>query len=109
MTPNRKRTCFHLKNLLIYWQIGRREETNARITMETTTLGLNMKPLLEQPDIHAEKSFPDAYLMTACLIERSLIQGGAIPGEDYTIIDLYRLAGPLILSRYEKGAFTDVL
>jgi len=51
--------------------------------------------------------FQDALLVTACYIEDSLIQGGAKPGKDYTVVDLYKLAQPFVLSRFQKGELTD--
>jgi hypothetical protein len=66
-----------------------------------------MKPLLKRPKNYGVNAFADAYLITACLIEESLIQGGAQPGKDYTIVDLYKLAQPFVLARYQKGELTD--
>jgi hypothetical protein len=68
---------------------------------------INMKKLLGRPEVYGQNAFPDAYLVTACWIEDSLVQGGAKPGKDYTILDLYKLAQPFILSRYQKGELTD--
>jgi len=67
------------------------------------------KTLLTKPECYAKNAFPDAYLVTACWIESSLIQAGAKPGKDYTILDLYKLAQPFVLSRYRKGELTDYL
>jgi len=52
-----------------------------------------MKPqLLKRPTNYNPNAFPDALLVTACWIEDSLTQGGAEPGKDYSILDLYTLA-----------------
>jgi hypothetical protein len=56
----------------------------------------------------APNALPDALLITASIIENSLIQAGAKPGKDYTILDLYRLAEPFVLHRYQNGELTDV-
>lgn len=53
-------------------------------------------------------AFPDAFHVTAGIIEDSLMQAGATPGKDYTILDLYRLAQPFVLHRYQAGELTDV-
>ena len=45
----------------------------------------------------------DHYQIVAANIEGSLIQAGAVPGKDYTILDLYKLAEPFVLHRYKKG------
>lgn len=68
-----------------------------------------MKRLLEKPKPYGENAFADAFLVTACFIEDSLLQGGAKPGKDYTVVDLYTLAQPFILARFSKGEITDYL
>jgi hypothetical protein len=65
------------------------------------------KQLLQRPTTYAPNAFPDAFLVTACWIEDSLTQGGAVPGKDYSILDLYTLAQPFILARFRKGEITD--
>lgn len=66
-----------------------------------------MKRLLQKPENYGKDAFPDVFLVTACSIEDSLIQGGAKPGKDYTVVDLFNLASPFVLSRYQKGKLTD--
>ena len=70
---------------------------------------MNNKPLigLSGDGAMCTNAFADAFLITADIIEKSLIQGGAKPGKDYTIIDLYKLAQPFILHRYQEGQLTD--
>lgn len=38
----------------------------------------------------------DAYRVAAYNVEQSLIDAGAVPGKDYSILDLYKLAVPLV-------------
>lgn len=45
----------------------------------------------------------DCYQIIAANIEGSLIQAGATPGKDYTILDVYKLAQPFVLERFRKG------
>jgi len=66
-----------------------------------------MSNLLRRPENYGTNVFQDALLVTACYIEDSLIQGGAKPGKDYTVVDLYKLAQPFVLSRFQKGELTD--
>jgi len=68
---------------------------------------MNNKPLLKLPKHWGRKAFADVFLMTAGLIEESMMQGGAEPGKDYTVLDLFKLAQPFVLSRYEKRELTD--
>jgi hypothetical protein len=63
--------------------------------------------LLKRPEQYHDKAFPDVFLVTACWVEDSLIQGGAEAGKDYTVMDLYTLAQPFVLSRFEKGELSD--
>lgn len=59
-----------------------------------------MKPLIERLDTCASGDLSDEYLAMAYTIEQSLISAGAVPGEDYTILDLYKLAQPFILELF---------
>ena len=43
----------------------------------------------------------DLLLVLAKNVEESLLEGGARPGKDYTILDLYKLAQPFALSAFE--------
>ena len=45
--------------------------------------------------------FSDFFYIMAKNIEDSLQTAGAIPGEDYTILDLYKLAQPFVLHRFQ--------
>ena len=47
--------------------------------------------------------FSDLFMIMAKNVEDSLIQGGATPGEDYSILDLYRLAQPFALSVFKSN------
>lgn len=48
-------------------------------------------------------TFEDYYLAIAKNIEDSLVEAGATPGEDYTIIDLYTLAQPFVLDQFKEN------
>ncbi len=65
------------------------------------------KQLLKKPENYGKNAFPDTFLVIACYIEESLIQGGASPGVDYSVLDLYNLAQPFVLHRFQKGELTD--
>ena len=47
-----------------------------------------------------ETSLHDVQLMFAKNIEDALIECGAVPGDDYTLLDLFRLAQPYVLERF---------
>lgn len=66
-----------------------------------------MKQLLTRLEQYGPDALQDAYYMTAYYIECSLVHAGGKPGVDYTLLDLYKLAQPFVLDRYQKGELTD--
>lgn len=56
-----------------------------------------MKPLLPRPAHTDPTTLEDLMLCLAATIEDSLLETGANPGVDYTILDLYKLAQPFAL------------
>jgi hypothetical protein len=64
-----------------------------------------VKPLIADisSDEVDESLIPDAWLVVAWNIEQSLISAGATPGTDYTWIDLYQMAQPFVIEKWEKG------
>ena len=56
-----------------------------------------IKPLIKKLDLSVSGELSDEYLAMAYTVEESLISAGAIPGKDYNIIDLYKLAQPFAL------------
>ena len=48
------------------------------------------------------KALEDLLLVMANCIEISMVNGGAVPGKDYTILDLYKLAQPFALHEFQK-------
>lgn len=48
------------------------------------------------------KHLADAWRVTARTVEMSLIEAGAIPGQDYSLVDLYRLSGPFVLELFKR-------
>jgi hypothetical protein len=58
-------------------------------------------PLLPFLDTVDPNSLQDCFYITAASIEQSLMQCGAIPGVDYTRLDLYKLAQPFVLQKFK--------
>lgn len=48
------------------------------------------------------KTLEDNWLEVARTIEASMMQAGAIPGKDYSYLDLYKLAQPIVLLNINK-------
>ncbi len=59
------------------------------------------KQLIKSYDKLDANSLEDFYMIVAQSIETSLIQSGAVPGNDYTLLDLYKLAQPFVLERFK--------
>lgn len=61
------------------------------------------KALLRDVGETAPNTLEDLLLIMAKNVEVSLLQGGATPGEDYTIRDLYTWGLPFALSVFENN------
>ncbi len=61
-----------------------------------------MDNLLKDYDSIDPSTLEDLLLAMAKNIESSMIQAGATPGKDYTVLDLYKLAQPFALEVFQK-------
>ena len=64
------------------------------------------EPLLKRVGKTSPKCLEDFLLIMAKNIEASLIQGGAEPGKDYSIRDLYSWAMPFAMESFNSGNLT---
>jgi len=62
--------------------------------------------LLRQIGETDPSTLEDLILIMAKNVERALIEGGAVPGEDYTILDLYGFARPFALEVFKTKDIT---
>jgi hypothetical protein len=60
------------------------------------------KKLIPMMDTMVSGKLGDEFLAIAHTIETSLMDSGAVPGQDYNILDLYKLAQPFVLDSYKK-------
>lgn len=58
------------------------------------------KPLIQKLDVIARGTLSDEYLAMAYNVEQSLIAAGGVPGKDYTLLDLYKLAQPFAIELF---------
>ena len=58
---------------------------------------LPLDPLIQGAPCMARKHFTDEYLAIAHNIENALQHTGAVPGKDYSYLDLFKLAQPFVL------------
>ena len=49
----------------------------------------------------------DEFLAIAHNVEAALLQAGAKPGTDYTCLDLFRLAQPVVVSMFGSGRINE--
>jgi transcriptional regulator with XRE-family HTH domain len=49
------------------------------------------------------KNMADFWWLVAKSTEQSLIESGAVPGQDYSLLDLYQLAQPFVLEQFKSG------
>ena len=57
--------------------------------------------LLGAADLMGALDLADEFCAIAYNIETSLLNGGAVPGQDYTRLDLYQLAQPFVLELFK--------
>ena len=67
------------------------------------------KSLIKSFDTVDTNSLDDFYMVIAQSIETSLIQSGAVPGTDYTLLDLYKLAQPFVLEQFKTEKLSYAL
>lgn len=60
-------------------------------------------PLISEYQHVDTKTLEDNWLEVARNIEVSLMQAGAVPGTDYSYLDLYKLAQPIVLLNIKNG------
>ena len=59
--------------------------------------------LIDDFEFTNPNTLEDILLIFAKNIENSLIQAGAIAGQDYNILDLYKLAHPFVLEKFKEN------
>lgn len=62
------------------------------------------KPLIQKLNHVVRGQLADEYLAIAYTVELSLMSAGAVPGKDYTILDLYKLAQPFALELFRDDS-----
>ena len=60
-------------------------------------------PLVKRYDEVDQTNLTDMLMIAARNVEDALIQSGAIPGKDYNILDVYKLAQPFALELFQKN------
>ena len=66
-----------------------------------TTRENNPERLIRKVGDTVQDDLGDIMLVLAKNVEESMLDAGAVPGKDYTILDLYKLAQPFALSIFE--------
>lgn len=61
-----------------------------------------MKKLIHDFETIDQDSLEDLFIALAKTVEDSLLQAGAVPGKDYTILDCYKIAQPFALEIFKR-------
>lgn len=69
--------------------------------------GRSKTRLLNTYEVVAQNSLEDLIYIMALNVEDALITGGAVPGKDYKILDLYQLAMPLAQDLFKTNDKVD--
>ena len=59
--------------------------------------------LIQKLDLSIRGELSDEFMALAYTVEDSLISAGAVPGKDYSILDLYKLAQPFALEIFKSN------
>jgi hypothetical protein len=81
-------------------------EDNHSVYAATMNPNLEKKmpiPLIPAFEALDESSLHDVMLMFARNIEDAMIDSGAVPGEDYSRLDLFKLAEPYVRDWFKAG------
>ncbi len=62
----------------------------------------NHTPLMPIKKITDTRNCQDVLIVAAAAIEQAITQCGAVPGEDYTVLDLFNLAQPFAVEQFKK-------
>lgn len=62
----------------------------------------NSPPLIGGHQNCSRSALEDLLMLMAHTVEKSMGQAGAIPGRDYTILDLYKLGQPFALEIFRR-------
>ena len=61
-------------------------------------------PLVAEYEHFDESVLQDFWWLMAQAAEKSLIQAGGMPNEDYSLLDLYKLSQPFVLKRFSEDS-----
>ncbi|WP_205229957.1 hypothetical protein [Azospira oryzae] len=73
----------------------------AKVAAKPATKSAAPQRLLGAADLMGALDLADEFYAIAYNIETSLLNGGAVPGKDYTRLDLYQLAQPFVLELFK--------
>ncbi len=72
-------------------------------TFTDTAKAKKIGPLIPKFEHVDTKNSQDVFIIAAAAIEQSMMQCGAVPGEDYTVLDLFKLAQPFALESFKQS------
>lgn len=72
-----------------------------------TNDGDMIEPLIDTVGSMGPGALADEFMAMARNVENALRASGGVPGKDYTLLDLYKLAQPLVVELMRKGRITE--
>ena len=67
------------------------------------------RPLIRYLSLVDLDTLQDYWWLTAKCAEQSMIRSGAVPGKDYSILECYQLAQPMVLHKFKKTDLQPVV
>ncbi len=72
-----------------------------------TNDGDMIEPLIDNVGTMGSGALADEFMAIAHNVENALRYAGGVPGKDYTLLDLFKLAQPIVVTMFEKGRITE--
>lgn len=73
---------------------------HGRMFMNDQTAVKSLLPFFETVDLNTVQDF---WWLAARGVEESLLQSGAVPNKDYSVVDLYQLSQSLVTTKFANG------
>lgn len=69
--------------------------------------GSPVEPFIGKKDMMGCGDLADEFLAIAHNVESALMNAGAVPGKDYTRLDLFQLAQPIVVAMVQSGRIDE--
>ncbi len=66
-----------------------------------------IEPLIDNVGMMGAGALSDEFMAIAHNVENALRYAGGVPGKDYTLLDLFKLAQPIVVALVESGRINE--